>query len=361
MARVINFNAGPSGMPLSVLEKVKNEFLDYKGIGASIVEISHRTAEFDNVIESATKKVKKLYGFSDDYAVLFLQGGASLQFAQIPMNLSTGRVCEYIDTDVWTSKAIEEAKILGANVKVIASSKDENFNHIPLTQESDFSEDADYTYICSNNTIRGTQYATFPKTKSTLVIDSSSDLFSRPIDISNVGVFYGGVQKNAGPAGVTLVVIRKDLADRVDASKVPSILRYTTQIKANSMSNTPNTFGIYMLDLMLDWIIENGALEGINRLNIEKAKLLYGAIDEMNGFYKGHSKVDSRSLMNVAFNLKDSDLEAKFALEAKADGMIGLKGHRSVGGIRASIYNAVSLKDVEILVNFMREFARKNG
>lgn len=359
--RVINFNAGPSGMPLSVLEKAKDEFLSYKGLGLSIIEMSHRSAEFEAIVESATSKVRKLYGFGDEYAVLYLQGGASLQFAQIPMNISTGKVCEYIDTDTWTNKAIKEAKILGANVKVVASSESENFNHIPATTQDDFSKDADYTYICSNNTIRGTQYKEFPKSKSTLVIDSSSDLFSRPIDLSNVGVFYGGVQKNAGPAGVTLVVIKKELADRVDESKVPSILRYTTQIKANSMSNTPNTFGIYMLDLMLDWVIENGGLSGMQNKNIQKARLLYSAIDEMSEFYKGHAKVDSRSLMNVTFNLASADLESKFANEAKEAGMIGLKGHRSVGGIRASIYNAVSLDDVKTLVEYMREFARKNG
>lgn len=359
--RVINFNAGPSGMPLSVLERAKDEFLSYQGLGLSIVEMSHRTAEFEAIIDRATSKVRKLYGFSDDYAVLYLQGGASLQFAQIPMNLSTGRVCEYIDTDTWTNKAIKEAKILGANVKVVASSEAENFNHIPLTTQEDFSENADYTYICSNNTIRGTQYKKFPKSKSTLVIDSSSDLFSRPIDISNVGVFYGGLQKNAGPSGVTLVVIRKDLADRVDESKVPSILRYTTQIKANSMSNTPNTFGIYMFDLMLDWVIENGSLVGMQKRNSQKAELLYSLIDEMSEFYKGHAKVSSRSAMNVTFNLANAELEAKFATQAKEAGMIGLKGHRSVGGIRASIYNAVSLDDVKTLVEYMREFARKNG
>lgn len=359
--RVINFNAGPSGMPLSVLEKTKDEFLSYKGLGLSIIEMSHRSAEFEAIVESATSKVRKLYGFGDEYAVLYLQGGASLQFAQIPMNLSTGKVCEYIDTDTWTNKAIKEAKILGANVKVVASSESENFNHIPVTTQDDFSKDADYTYICSNNTIRGTQYKEFPKSKSTLVIDSSSDLFSRPIDISNIGVFYGGVQKNAGPAGVTLVVIKKELANRVNESKVPSILRYTTQIKANSMSNTPNTFGIYMLDLMLDWVIENGGLLGMQNKNIQKAKLLYSAIDEMSEFYKGHAKVDSRSLMNVTFNLASADLESKFANEAKEAGMIGLKGHRSVGGIRASIYNTVSLDDVKTLVGYMREFARKNG
>ncbi len=327
MSRVLNFNAGPSGIPLSVLEHAKDEFLSYKGLGYSIIEASHRTPEFDEVINKAIEKVRKLYGFGDEYAVLFLQGGASLQFAQIPMNLSTGRVCEYIDTDTWTKNAISEARVLGVNVKVVASSKESNFDHIPQTSESDFSSEADYTYICSNNTIQGTQFMEFPKTKSTLVVDSSSDLFSRQIETKDLGIFYGGVQKNGGPAGVTLVVIRRDLADRVDKTKIPSILRYSTQIEANSMSNTPNTFGIYMLDLMLDWVIKNGALKGMEERNLAKAKVLYGAIDDMSEFYRGHARKDSRSFMNATFNLPSKDLESKFVDQAKQNAMIGLIGH----------------------------------
>ena len=307
MNRVINFSAGPSTIPLDVLKTAQDELLSYQNKGFSIMEVSHRSAVFDDVINCAEKRVKELYGFNDDYEVLFLQGGASLQFAQIPMNLSTGKVCEYINTGVWTKKAIKEAEILGINYKVVASSEDTNFDRIPLIPE--LSQDADYTYICSNNTIYGTQYKEFPKTKSLLVIDSSSDLFSREIDTKNIGLFYGGIQKNGGPAGVTLVVIRKDLANRV-ASNVPNILRYKTQIDANSMSNTPNTFGIYMLNLMLEKLIKEGGLKAVNEKNEKKAALLYSAIDEMSDFYKGHAKKDSRSLMNVSFNIiKGEELE----------------------------------------------------
>lgn len=359
MNRVINFSAGPSTIPLDVLKTAQDELLSYQNKGFSIMEVSHRSAVFDDVINSAEKRVKELYGFNDDYAVLFLQGGASLQFAQIPMNLSTGKVCEYINTGVWTKKAIKEAEILGINYKVVASSEDTNFDRIPLIPE--LSKDADYTYICSNNTIYGTQYKEFPKTKSLLVIDSSSDLFSREIDTKNIGLFYGGIQKNGGPAGVTLVVIRKDLADRV-ASNVPNILRYKTQIDANSMSNTPNTFGIYMLNLMLEKLIKEGGLKAVNEKNEKKAALLYSAIDEMSDFYKGHAKKDSRSLMNVSFNItKGEEFEKKFVCEALENNMMGLKGHRHLGGIRASIYNAITYENVETLVSFMRDFAKKNG
>lgn len=359
MNRVINFSAGPSTIPLDVLKTAQDELLSYQNKGFSIMEVSHRSAVFDEVINSAEKRVKELYGFNDDYAVLFLQGGASLQFAQIPMNLSTGKVCEYINTGVWTKKAIKEAEILGINYKVVASSEDTNFDRIPNIPE--LSQDADYTYICSNNTIYGTQYKEFPKTKSLLVIDSSSDLFSREIDTKNIGLFYGGIQKNGGPAGVTLVVIRKDLANRV-ASNVPNILRYKTQIDANSMSNTPNTFGIYMLNLMLEKLIKEGGLKAVNEKNEKKAALLYSAIDEMSDFYKGHAKKDSRSLMNVSFNIiKGEELEKKFVSKALENNMMGLKGHRHLGGIRASIYNAITYENVETLVSFMKDFAKKNG
>lgn len=361
MTRVINFSAGPSGIPLPVLEEARNEFLDYKGNGCSIIEISHRSKIFEEVLFSAMSRVRKLYGFGDEYDILFLQGGASLQFAQIPMNLSTGKVAQYINTGVWTTKAIKEAKILDINHKIVASSEDTKFDRIPDIME--LNEDADYTYICSNNTIYGTQYKSYPKSKAPLVIDSSSDLFTRKVDISNVGFFYGGIQKNGGPAGVTLVVIRKDMSERIN-EKVPNILRYSTQIKANSMSNTPNTFGIYMLDLMLKWIMNEGGLDEMDKRSKEKANLLYKAIDEMSDFYKGYAQKNSRSLMNVSFNIvgKNSDnLEQKFVEEALKNGMLGLKGHRILGGIRASLYNAVNLDNVKTLIGFMEEFARKNG
>ena len=358
MQRVINFSAGPSTIPLSVLKQAQDEFLNYQGRGYSIMEISHRTKVFEEVLHQAMDRVKSLYGFSDDYAVLFLQGGASLQFAQVPMNLCNGGVAEYANTGNWTNKAIKEAETLGINYKVVASSKESKFDHIPVVK---FSDDADYGYICSNNTIYGTQYSELPKCKCPLVVDSSSDLFSRPVDLSSVGLFYGGIQKNGGPAGVTLVVIRKDLLDRVENTKTPLILRYKTQVDADSMSNTPNTFGIYMLNLMLSWIENLGGLGEIHKRNVAKAELLYGTIDELSDFYKGHVKKDSRSLMNVVFNIANPELEPLFVKMAEANGMIGLKGHRVLGGIRASIYNAITLDNVQTLCEFMREFAKKNG
>ncbi|CZE45890.1 phosphoserine transaminase [Campylobacter geochelonis] len=358
MSRVINFSAGPSSIPLEVLQTAQAEFLDYKGCGCSIIEISHRTPIFEEVLFSARDKVKSLYGFGDEYDVLFLQGGATLQFAQVPMNLYNGGVAQYVNTGVWTTKAIKDAKILGINYEVVASSEETKFDRIP--KDIKFSDDADYLYICSNNTIYGTQYKEYPKCKCPLVVDSSSDLFAREIDISNIGLFYGGIQKNGGPAGVTLVVVRKDLLDRVGAN-VPSILRYKTQAEADSMSNTPNTFGIYMLNLTLDWVIKQGGLASINEKNEKKAHLLYSYIDGSNGFYKGHAQDDSRSLMNVSFNILSKELEMKFVKEASEAGMIGLKGHRHLGGIRASLYNAITYENVETLVDFMKEFARKNG
>ena len=358
MDRVINFSAGPSTMPLGVLKRAQEELLNYAGRGFSIMEISHRTKIFEEVLHSAMSRVRDLYGFSDDFTILFLQGGASLQFAQVPMNLYAGGVAEYANTGNWTSKAIKEAGVLGINYRVIASSEDSKFDRIP---EVKFSDGADYGYICSNNTIYGTQYPQLPQCACPLVVDSSSDLFSRPVDLSSVGMFYGGIQKNGGPAGVTMVAIRKDLLDRANP-KTPMILRYKTQADADSMSNTPNTFGIYMLNLMLGWIKDEiGGLAAMHERNKRKAALLYGAIDASSGFYRGHAQKTSRSLMNVSFNIADAALEPVFVAQAEAEGMIGLKGHRVLGGIRASIYNAINYEDVVKLVAFMSEFARKNG
>ena len=361
MSRVINFSAGPSTIPLSVLEHAKAEFTDYKGNGYSIMEISHRTKIFEEVLHSAMARVKRLYGFGENFKILFLQGGGSLQFAQVPMNLMTpGGYAEYANTGNWTNKAIKEAEILGINHKVVASSKESKFDHIP---EFAFSDDADYGYICSNNTIYGTQYKALPKCKCPLVVDSSSDLFSRPVDISSVGLFYGGIQKNGGPAGVTMVAIREDLLDRAENTRTPMILRYKTHSDADSMYNTPNTFGIYMLDLMLAWIEDEiSGLAKMAQRNEQKAQILYDAIDASNGFFVGHARKDSRSLMNVSFNIASgAETEAKFIAEASAAGMIGLKGHRVLGGIRASLYNAITVENVQTLVSFMNEFVRKNG
>lgn len=359
MNRVLNFSAGPSGLDISVLKKAQAEFLDYHGLGFNIMEVSHRGKIYEEVHNEAISKIRKLYNIDDDYAVLFLQGGGHLQFAQVPMNLYNGGVAEYVNTGVWTTKAIKEAKILGINHEVIASGESNGFKAIP---EINFSKDADYCYICSNNTIYGTQYKDYPDTKGApLVIDASSDLLSREIDFkaNNIGLLWGGAQKNAGPAGVTLVIVRKDLLDRVGGN-VPTILRYKTQADANSLANTPPTFGIYMLNLVLDWIIQSGGLSGIRAKNQQKADLIYGFLDSCD-FYNTHAKKDDRSLMNVVFKTPSEDLDKEFVAKAETNNMIGLKGHRLLGGLRASTYNAVSLENVKILVDFMSDFAKKNG
>ncbi|WP_069638235.1 phosphoserine transaminase [Campylobacter pinnipediorum] len=356
--RMINFSAGPTGLPFEVLQKAQSEFVNYHNEGYSIMEISHRSKTYEEVHFGAMQKIRELYNISDDFDILFLQGGAHLQFSMIPLNLYQGGVAEYVDTGVWTSKAIKEAQILGINHKVVASSKDDNFNHIP---DINFDDNADFSYICSNNTIYGTQYKSLPKSKAPLVVDSSSDFFSRPLDFSDIGVLYGGAQKNAGPSGVTIVIIRKDLIDRVSSNNVPMFLRYKTHADAKSLYNTPPTFAIYLLNLNMQWLIDRGGLKATDQINTKKAEILYSVIDNSDDFYKGHAKKEDRSVMNVSFNIKNKDLEPIFVSEALKNNMLGLKGHRHLGGIRASIYNAVSVEDVSILADFMKEFARKNG
>ncbi|AQW83526.1 phosphoserine transaminase [Campylobacter pinnipediorum] len=356
--RMINFSAGPTGLPFEVLQKAQSEFVNYHNEGYSIMEISHRSKTYEEVHFGAMQKIRELYNISDDFDILFLQGGAHLQFSMIPLNLYQGGVAEYVDTGVWTSKAIKEAQILGINHKVVASSKDDNFNHIP---DINFDDNADFSYICSNNTIYGTQYKSLPKSKAPLVVDSSSDFFSRPLDFSDIGVLYGGAQKNAGPSGVTIVIIRKDLVDRVSSNNVPMFLRYKTHADAKSLYNTPPTFAIYLLNLNMQWLIDRGGLKATDQINTKKAEILYNIIDNSDDFYKGHAKKEDRSVMNVSFNIKNKDLEPIFVSEALKNNMLGLKGHRHLGGIRASIYNAVSVEDVSILADFMKEFARKNG
>ncbi|AQW81851.1 phosphoserine transaminase [Campylobacter pinnipediorum] len=356
--RMINFSAGPTGLPFEVLQKAQSEFVNYHNEGYSIMEISHRSKTYEEVHFGAMQKIRELYNISDDFDILFLQGGAHLQFSMIPLNLYQGGVAEYVDTGVWTSKAIKEAQILGINHKVVASSKDDNFNHIP---DINFDDNADFSYICSNNTIYGTQYKSLPKSKAPLVVDSSSDFFSRPLDFSDIGVLYGGAQKNAGPSGVTIVIIRKDLIDRVSSNNVPMFLRYKTHADAKSLYNTPPTFAIYLLNLNMQWLIDRGGLKATDQINTKKAEILYSVIDNSDDFYKGHAKKEDRSVMNVSFNIKNKDLEPIFVSEALKNNMLGLKGHRHLGGIRASIYNAVSIEDVTVLADFMKEFARKNG
>jgi len=359
MKRAYNFGAGPATLPTSVLEIAQKELLDYKGSGISIMEASHRSKLYDDVHQTAIDLIKKLYKLPDDFEVLFLQGGASTQFAMVPLNLYQGGKVEYANTGSWSKKAIKEAKIQGINYEIVASSEDSNFDHIP---EVNFSDDCDYCYITSNNTIYGTQYKEYPKTKSPLVVDASSDIFSYPVDWGNTDLLFAGAQKNAGPAGVTIVIIRKNFLDRVSES-VPTMFKYKTHAEANSLYNTPPTFGIYLLKLILEWIEEQGGIEAIQKKNEEKAKILYDAIDNSNGFYIAHAKEGSRSLMNVSFNIKDkdADLESKLIKETEAAGMIGLKGHRSIGGLRASIYNAMPKEGVEALVKLMQDFQAKHS
>jgi phosphoserine aminotransferase len=358
--RVYNFNAGPAALPLSVLEQIQAEFLDYEGTGMSITEISHRSKPFDKVINEAVERTNRLLNLGEDFQVLFLQGGASMQFCMVPMNLAlTGKPVEYINTGTWATKAIKEAKIQGKDVRVIASSEDKNFSYIPKDYTMD--EEAAYLHFTSNNTIKGTQWAKFPVVKKVpLVSDMSSDIMSRPFDPKPFGLIYAGAQKNIGPAGTALVIIRKDMLERVPEN-LPTMLKYTTFAKENSLFNTPSCFTIYTINLVLKWLEETvGGLAAMEKLNQEKGAILYNFMDQ-SGFYRGTAEKDSRSLMNVTFRLPSEDLEAKFVAEATKADLVGLKGHRSVGGCRASIYNATSQEAVLALVDFMKNFAQKNG
>ena len=358
MDRVFNFGAGPSAIPLEVLEEAQRDLLNFNDSGLSIMEASHRSKLYEDVHNEAISLMRELYKIPDNYEVLFLQGGASLQFAMIPLNLAKGGKVQYVDSGSWSAKAIKEAKIQNLNLEIVASSKESSYNHIPT--DIKFDDNADYCYITSNNTIYGTQYREFPITKAPLVVDASSDIFSHPVDWSRVDLMFAGAQKNAGPSGVTIVIIKKDLLDRVSDS-VPTILRYKTHSDNNSLFHTPPTFGIYLINLIMKWLKNRGGIEAVAKYNEEKAKILYDAIDNSNGFYIGHATKESRSLMNVSFNIKDSELEAKLIKLASENSMIGLKGHRSIGGLRASIYNAMTKEGVEALVKLMQKFAKDNG
>jgi phosphoserine aminotransferase len=358
--RIHNFNPGPAALPLPVLEQVIEEFTDFKGSGMSITEVSHRSAVFEEVLNDAVARVKRLLKVPDNYKVLFLQGGASTQFCMVPMNLiPPNSSADYVNTGSWSKKAIKEAQILNKPHKVVASSEDRNFRYIP--KDPPVTPGAAYLHLTSNNTIEGTQWFTFPDAGNVpLVADMSSDILSRPIDVRPFGLIYAGAQKNLGPAGVTLVIIRDDLLERVPKD-VPTMLRYSTHAEKNSLYNTPACFAIYMVELVLKWLEETaGGLETIEKVNREKAALLYSVIDG-GAFYSGTAEPDSRSFMNVTFRLPDESLEKKFVAEATANGLGGLKGHRSVGGCRASIYNAVDMAAVQSLADFMRSFARKSG
>jgi phosphoserine aminotransferase len=359
MARVYNFSAGPAVLPEEVLKEAAEEMLDYRGCGMSVMEMSHRSSYFDQIIKEAEADFRTLVGVPETYKVLFLQGGASQQFAAVPMNLMKNRVADYIVTGNWAKKAAEEAQRYG-KVNIVASSKDKNFSYIPDCSDLDISEDADYVYICENNTIYGTEYKTLPNTKGKdLVADVSSNFLSRPIDISKYAVLYGGVQKNVGPAGLVISVIREDLITDDVLEGTPTMLKWKTQADKDSLYNTPNCYAIYICGKVFKWLLKNGGLEAMAQRNEEKAAILYNFLDQSK-LFKGTVEKESRSVMNVPFITGDADLDAKFVAESKAAGMENLKGHRTVGGMRASIYNAMPKAGVEKLVDFMADFEKKN-
>ncbi|MGA0334463.1 MAG: 3-phosphoserine/phosphohydroxythreonine transaminase [Kiritimatiellia bacterium] len=359
MNRIYNFSAGPATLPTEVLLEAQSELLDYQGSGMSIMEMSHRGKHYDAVHQEAVANFHELLEIPEEYAVLFLQGGATTQFSQIPMNLrGEGQVADYINAGAWSKKAIKEAKILG-KVNVAADCGSEIPTRQARQEELNLSSGAAYLHCCSNETISGAQIKEFPKSEAPLVCDMSSDILSRRLNISDFGLIYAGAQKNLGPAGVTLVILRKDLAERAPES-VPEMLRYRTHIENNSLYNTPPTFGIYLLCLVTRWLKNNGGLAAMELLNNRKSDKLYAAIDG-SGFYRGTAVPEFRSTMNVTYRLPSEELEKKFISEATAQGLDGLKGHRSVGGIRASIYNAMPEAGVDALISFMQEFERTNG
>jgi len=349
--RVTNFNAGPAGLPTSVLEKAQTDLVNYQGKGLSIMEMSHRSPEYDEVHELAVSNIKSVMSLPDNYHVLFVQGGASTQFFHIPFNfLTKGSSADYINTGAWSKKAIKEAKSFG-NVNVVATTEDTNFNRLPAISEMNFDNNAKYVHITSNNTIFGTQFHEFPNTNAPLISDMSSDIMSKKIDVNQFGMIYAGAQKNLGPSGVTLVIIKDELAKKANPD-IPTMVKYNTHIDKNSLFNTPPTFGIYLIKLVTDWIIEQGGLDKVEEVNNAKADLLYNTIDS-NPFFKGTTDGAARSKMNVTWRLPSEELEKQFIADAKNNGMIGLKGHRSVGGIRASIYNAMTLEGIKKLTEFM--------
>lgn len=359
MKRLHNFSAGPATLPLSVLQKAEKELVNYRNRGASLIEMSHRGPEYTEVNEQATERLKRITGAGDDWEILFLQGGASTQFMTVPQNfLSKDDTADYIDTGAWSSKAIKEAKLFG-NVHVPYSSKDSNYSRVPANSDLKPSENPVYTHFTSNNTIFGTQFRKEPESNGTpLVCDASSDFLSRPIDIDKYGLIYAGAQKNLGPAGVTVVMIKQSFLEQQSKSVMPTMLNYRTHVK--TLFNTPPVFAVYMVNYVLEWIEEKGGLNRFESYNRDKANLLYNEIDK-DDFYRGTVEKESRSHMNVTYRLPSEELEKKFITEATQNGLDALKGHRSVGGIRASIYNACEMESVEALVSFMDEFRKKNG
>ena len=361
MHRVYNFSAGPAVLPEEVLREAADEMLDYQGTGMSVMEMSHRSAAFDEIIKTAEQDLRDLMGIPDNYKVLFLQGGASQQFAAVPMNLMKNGVADYIVTGQWAKKAYQEAQKYGKAVKV-ASSEDKTFSYIPDCSDLPIDDDADYVYICENNTIYGTKYKKLPNTKGkTLVADVSSCFLSEPVDVTKYGVIYGGVQKNVGPAGVVIAIIREDLIPEKPAvENTPTMLAWKTQADADSLYNTPPCYGIYICGKVFKWLKKMGGLEDMQKRTIAKAQVLYDFLDESK-LFKGTVRKEDRSLMNVPFVTGDKDMDAKFIKEATAAGFVNLKGHRTVGGMRASIYNAMPIEGVEKLVAFMKQFEADNA
>jgi len=357
---VYNFNAGPSALPLSVLQKAQQELLDFRGTGMSIMELSHRSKAYEKVHNDAISRLRKLYSIPENYEVLFLQGGASLQFSMIPMNfLNPGQKAGYLMTGVWAEKAFDEAKLFGEPYHV-ASTEEGKYDTIPEIKNLQFNEEDAYVHLTSNNTIFGTQWKDFPDTGNVpLIADMSSDIMSKSIDVSKFGLIYAGAQKNLGPSGVTVVIIRKDLLEKAN-QEIPTILKYNTHAKSNSLFHTPPTFGIYMLGEVLRWIEDLGGLDAVAKQNETKAKYIYDVIDGSNGFYRGHAEPGSRSLMNITFKLSDEELEKKFLEEATEEGFVGLNGHRSIGGCRASAYNSVPVEACLALSEFMAQFQKNN-
>mgnify|MGYP000392986976 FL=1 len=360
MARVYNFSAGPAVLPEEVLQEAADEMLDYRGTGMSVMEMSHRSKAYDTIIKEAEADLRELMNIPDNYKVLFLQGGASQQFAMIPMNLMKNRVADYIVTGQWAKKAYQEASLYGKANK-IASSEDKTFSYIPDCSDLPISEDADYVYICENNTIYGTKFKTLPNTKGKpLVADVSSCFLSEPVDVTKYGVIYGGVQKNIGPAGVVIVIIREDLITEDVLPGTPTMLRYKIHADADSLYNTPPAYGIYICGKVFKWLKKMGGLEAMKERNEKKAKILYDYLDESK-LFKGTVRKEDRSLMNVPFITGNEELDAKFVKESKEAGLENLKGHRTVGGMRASIYNAMPKEGVEALVAFMKKFEEENA
>ena len=359
MSRGYNFSAGPAVLPEEVLKEAADEMLDYNGSGMSVMEMSHRSKEYDDIIKTAEKDLRDLMNIPDNYKVLFLQGGASQQFAMIPMNLMKNGVADYIVTGQWAKKAWQEASKYGKANK-IASSEDKTFSYIPDCSDLPIDDNADYVYICENNTIYGTKFKELPNTKGkTLVADVSSCFLSEPVDVTKYGVIYGGVQKNIGPAGVVIVIIREDLITEDVMPGTPTMLQYKIHADADSLYNTPPAYGIYICGKVFKWLKKMGGLEKIKEINEKKAKILYDFLDESK-LFKGTVEKKDRSLMNVPFVTGDADMDAKFVAEAKKAGFVNLKGHRSVGGMRASIYNAMPVEGVVALVDFMKKFEAEN-